>query len=40
MQAAYTQLALRTTEGLDPERLDLARKTLAELQRRLEAELP
>ena len=40
MQAAYTQLALRTTEGLDPERLELARETLAELQRRLEAELP
>ncbi|MCP2163884.1 MarR family winged helix-turn-helix transcriptional regulator [Goodfellowiella coeruleoviolacea] len=40
MQAAYTQLALRTTQGLDPERLDLARETLSELQRRLEAELP
>ncbi|MDA3643531.1 MarR family winged helix-turn-helix transcriptional regulator [Saccharopolyspora indica] len=40
MQAAYTQLALRTTEGLDPERLDLARETLRELQRRLESELP
>jgi DNA-binding MarR family transcriptional regulator len=40
MQAAYTQLALRTTEGLDPERLDLARETLSELQRRLESELP
>ncbi|MGC0421756.1 MarR family winged helix-turn-helix transcriptional regulator [Embleya sp. AB8] len=40
MQAAYTHLALRTTEGLDPERLDLARETLSELQRRLESELP
>ncbi|MCA1189938.1 MULTISPECIES: MarR family winged helix-turn-helix transcriptional regulator [Saccharopolyspora] len=40
MQAAYTHLALRTTEGLDPERLDLARETLGELQRRLESELP
>jgi DNA-binding MarR family transcriptional regulator len=40
MQAAYTQLALRTTEGLDSERLDLARETLSELQRRLESELP
>jgi DNA-binding MarR family transcriptional regulator len=40
MQAAYTQLALRTTEGLDLESLDLARETLAELQRRLESELP
>ncbi|WP_414938438.1 MarR family winged helix-turn-helix transcriptional regulator [Amycolatopsis sp. cmx-11-51] len=40
MRAASTQLALRTTEGLDPERLDLARETLSELQRRLESELP
>ncbi|WP_245761025.1 transposase [Saccharopolyspora shandongensis] len=40
MQAAYTQLALRTTEGLDSDRLDLARETLSELQRRLESELP
>ncbi|MFE4017117.1 MarR family winged helix-turn-helix transcriptional regulator [Streptomyces sp. NPDC059101] len=40
MQAAYAQLALRTTEGLDPERLELARETLSELQRRLESELP
>ncbi|WP_409493008.1 MarR family transcriptional regulator [Amycolatopsis sp. cmx-11-12] len=39
-ELACTQLALRTTEGLDPERLDLARETLGELQRRLEAELP
>ncbi|UNO38884.1 MarR family winged helix-turn-helix transcriptional regulator [Streptomyces sp. MST-110588] len=39
MQAAYTQLALRTTEGLDPERLNLAHETLGELQRRLESEL-
>ncbi|GHC68945.1 hypothetical protein [Streptomyces flavofungini] len=40
MQAAYTHLALRTTEGLDSERLGLARETLSELQRRLESELP
>ncbi|MGW5116334.1 MarR family winged helix-turn-helix transcriptional regulator [Streptomyces noursei] len=40
MQTAYTQLALRTTEGLDAERLHLARETLRELQRRLESELP
>jgi hypothetical protein len=40
VQAAYTQLALRTTEGLDPERLVLAREALSELQRRLQDELP
>nr|WP_042198789.1 MarR family winged helix-turn-helix transcriptional regulator [Kibdelosporangium sp. MJ126-NF4]CEL23558.1 Transcriptional regulator, MarR family [Kibdelosporangium sp. MJ126-NF4]CTQ89172.1 Transcriptional regulator, MarR family [Kibdelosporangium sp. MJ126-NF4] len=40
MQTAYTQLALRTTEGLDADRLALARETLSELQRRLESELP
>ncbi|MER7011585.1 MarR family winged helix-turn-helix transcriptional regulator [Saccharopolyspora sp. NPDC000359] len=40
MQTAFRQLALRTTEGLDPERLELARETLGELQRRLESELP
>ncbi|MFC7330115.1 MarR family winged helix-turn-helix transcriptional regulator [Marinactinospora rubrisoli] len=40
MEAAYTRLALRTTKGLDPDGLELARETLSELQRRLESEPP
>ncbi|WP_409184040.1 MarR family winged helix-turn-helix transcriptional regulator [Amycolatopsis sp. VS8301801F10] len=40
MQAAYDDLALRTTDGLDLERLELARQTLIELQHRLRSELP
>ncbi|MGV9297133.1 MULTISPECIES: MarR family winged helix-turn-helix transcriptional regulator [Amycolatopsis] len=40
MQAAYEDLALRTTDGLDLERLELARQTLIELQHRLKSELP
>lgn len=40
MQAAYEDLALRTTDGLDLERLELARRTLIELQHRLRSELP
>lgn len=40
MQAAYEDLARRTTEGLDLERLELARQTLIELQHRLRSELP
>jgi DNA-binding MarR family transcriptional regulator len=40
MQALFDQLAERTSAGLEPEHLDLARHTLNELRERLEAELP
>ncbi|MBI3216943.1 MAG: winged helix-turn-helix transcriptional regulator [Mycobacterium sp.] len=40
MQALFDQLAQRTSAGLEPEHLDLARRTLDELRRRLETELP
>lgn len=39
MQAAYEDLALRTTDGLDLERLEMARQTLIELRHRLRSEL-
>jgi DNA-binding MarR family transcriptional regulator len=40
MQALFDQLAQRTSAGLEPADLDLARHTLGELHQRLEAELP
>jgi DNA-binding MarR family transcriptional regulator len=40
MQALFDQLAQRTSAGLEPEHLDLARRTLDDLRRRLETELP
>lgn len=40
MRALFDQLALRTSEDLEPEKLVLACNTLDELHQRLEAELP
>ena len=40
LQALFNQLAQRTSAGLEPEHLDLARHTLDELRQRLESELP
>lgn len=40
MRALFDQLAVRTTAGLEPDKLERARDTLEDLQQRLEAELP